>query len=162
MKRILGLSIPLTLGAISSSLFHAIMIAIVSHSIGTDSMAAFVLSSLLMGFSYELVGAIADAERSLCSHSLSMGNMHLTGQYLQLAISLHLTVFAAVMVFWLFCMEKVVEWLVSSSIADVALAYTRIAVFQHLLQTLSRRPRCSFTLRGLRTLNAWPMFVKDL
>lgn len=42
------------------------------------------------------------------------------------------------MVFWLCCMKAVVKWLVSSSIADIALAYTRIAVFQHSLQTLSR------------------------
>ena len=69
---------------------------------------------------------------------ISMGNMHLTGQYLQLAISLHLIVFAAMMVFWLCCMDAVVEWLVSSSMADIALAYTRIAAFPHLLQTLSR------------------------
>jgi Na+-driven multidrug efflux pump len=139
MKRILGLSVPLTLGAISNSIFYVITVAVVSHSIGTDSMAAFVLSSQLMEFSDELIGTIADAESSLCSHSLNVGNMYLTGQFVQLAISLHLIVFAAVMVFWLCCMDIVVEWLVvSSSIADIALAYTRIAVFQHLLQTFSR------------------------
>jgi Na+-driven multidrug efflux pump len=99
MKRILGLSIPLTLGAISNGIFYAIAVAIVSHSFGTESMAAFVLSELLMGLSDELIGTIADAESSLCSHSLSMGNMHLTGQYVQLAISLHLIVFVAVIVF---------------------------------------------------------------
>jgi hypothetical protein len=149
MKRILGLSIPLTLVAISNSISYAITVAIVSHSIGTDSMAAFVLSSLLMGFSDELIGTIADAESSLCSHSLTMGNMHLTGQYVQLAISLHLIVFAAVMAFWMWCMDIVVEWLVvSSSIADIALAYTRIALFQHLLQTLSRTVTLLFHFVG--------------
>lgn len=149
MKRIIVLDFPLTLGAISDSVFQTIIVAVVSHSIGTDSMAAFIIVSLFLGLTDDLVGAIADAEGALCSHAMSMGDMYLTGQYVQLAIGFHLIVFAAIMVIWVCYMDSLVEWLVDSpNIADVALSYSKIAIWQHLLQTLSRTVTVLFHLVG--------------
>ena len=163
MKRIVGLGIPLTLGAVSDSVFQAIIVAVISNSIGTDSMAAFILVSLFLGLSDDLVGAIADAESALCSHTLSMGNMNLVGQYVQLATGFHLIVFAAIMVLWISYMDSIVEWLVASpDIAAIALSYTRISVFQHLLQTLSRTFTVLFHLVGSENFESQVDFCEGL
>lgn len=46
-------------------------------------------------------------------------------------------------------MDDVIEWLVGSQdIANIALSYTRISLFQHFLQTLSRTVTVLFHLVG--------------
>lgn len=163
LKRILGLSLPLTLGAISDSVFQAVVVAVISQSIGTDSTAAFVLVSMFLGLSDDLVGAIADAESTLCSHALSVGDMHMTGQYVQLAISFHLIVFGAMMAVWVLFIDTVVEWLVASpEIAGIALSYTKIAVWVHLLQTLSRTVTALFHLVGSENFESQTDFCEGL
>lgn len=163
LKRILFLGVPLTLGAISAGVFQVIILGVVSNSLGTDSMAAFLLASLFLGLSDDVIGAIADAESALCSHSFEMGDLHSTGQYIQLAACFHLIVYAAIMVVWSFYMDSVVEWLVESpEIADIALSYTRISVFQHLLQTLSRTATVLFHLVGSENFEAQTDFGEGL
>lgn len=163
MKRIIGLGIPLTLGAVSDSVFQAIIVAVISNSIGTDSMAAFILVSLFLGLSDDLVGAIADAESALCSHTLSIGHMNLVGQYVQLATIFHLIVFAAMIAIWICYMDSIVIWLVASpNIAAIALSYTRISVFQHFLQTLSRTFTVLFHLVGSENFESQVDFCEGL
>ena len=163
LKRIIVLGVPLTLGAISASIFQTIILGVVSNSIGTDSMAAFLLVSLFLGLSDDLIGAIADAESALCSHSFEMGDVYLTGQFIQLAVCFHLIVYAAMMVVWSFYMDSVIEWLVGSpEIAAIALSYTRISVFQHLLQTLSRTATVLFHLVGSENFEAQTDFSEGL
>ena len=163
LKRILLLAIPLTLGAVSDNVFHLIIVALISQTIGADSMAAFLLVSLFLGLSDDLVGSIADAESALCSHALSMGNMHLTGQYVQSAVCFHLIVYAAIMGLSVCYMDAVVEWLVASpDIADIAISYTRISVFQHLLQSLSRTVTFLFHLVDTENFETQADFFEGL
>lgn len=139
MKRILKIGIPLTLGAISNSLFHLITIAVIANFISSDSMVAYVIVHLLLGLTNELIGAIADAESTLCAHALTTGNWFLAGQYGQIAIVAVLVVNIPFLFMWATVMDDLVFWLIASDeIADIAQAYTKAILGYQLLQGVSR------------------------
>ena len=149
MKRIVTLGLPLTLGAMSDALLRAITIAFISHNIGTDSMVAFVIVNLLIGFTDELVGAVADAENALCSYALTTGQLYLAGQYVQISTLVHTVLAVPLLAMWTLNMEDIVYWFVDSDYAAlVAKDYTKIIVFHHFLQSLSRIYTVLFQLTG--------------
>lgn len=149
MRRMISISSPLTLGAISASLSHLITAAFIGRNIGTDSMVAYVLVLLLVGFTDDLVGAIADAESTLCSHSLSSGNWFLAGQYASIGITLNIIVSVPILAMWKFVMGDAVQWLTGSShTADLAVEFTDVIVFYHFLQSFSRTITTLFHLNG--------------
>lgn len=149
MKRIISLGLPLTLGAMSDALLRAITIAFISHYSGTDSMIAFVIVNLLIGFTDELVGAVADAEHSLCSNALITGQLYLAGQYVQISTVLLTVLAVPLLAIWTLNMENIVYWLVDSDYAAlVSKDYTKIIVFHHFLRSLSRIFTVLFQLTG--------------
>jgi len=149
MRRIISIGVPLTFGAIAQSLFHVIIVAFIGNFIGTDSMVAYVLVSLLVGFTDDLVGAIADAESTLCSHALSTGDWLLAGQYAQIGVLLNLLVSIPILAVWVIFMDDVILWLTDSeNAADLALRFTKIIAVHHLLQSFSKTFTVLFNLTG--------------
>jgi hypothetical protein len=149
LRRLVGLSIPRTLGAISEGLFRAIMVCVISHYIGTDAMVAYLLVTRLIYFTDELTSAITDAEGSLCSHALSDGNFFLAGQVIQIALVAHLCLNGGILACWAFTMDSVVHWFVAlPDVANHAISYTQVIVFYHLIQTVSRNITTIFHLTG--------------
>eukprot|EP00546_Thalassionema_frauenfeldii_P004861 CAMPEP_0178926540 /NCGR_PEP_ID=MMETSP0786-20121207/18602_1 /TAXON_ID=186022 /ORGANISM="Thalassionema frauenfeldii, Strain CCMP 1798" /LENGTH=873 /DNA_ID=CAMNT_0020601699 /DNA_START=249 /DNA_END=2870 /DNA_ORIENTATION=- len=151
LKRIVAIGIPLTLGAMSTTFFHLVTSAFIANYISTDAMVAYVIVHLLLGLTKELVGSIADAQSTLCSHALSMGDWRLAGQYAQIAIIFMVLVNIPILFLWGNYMEGVVHWMVDSpEIARLALPeYTQVVqIWQLFLQGLSRSFTVLFHLTG--------------
>ena len=149
IQRIVGLGLPLTLGAMSEPFFRTIIVVLISQFIGTESMIAYVIVNLLIGFTNELVGAIADTENTLCSYALSTGQLFLAGQYVQISVVVHTILAVPILVIWTLMMEDIVNWLVGlEGIAFIAKSYTKIIVFHYFQQSLSRLFTVLFQLTG--------------
>jgi Na+-driven multidrug efflux pump len=149
MKRIVTIGLPLTAGAMSENLFLAITVAFISVGLGTDSMLAYLLSVLLIGFTDELVGSVVDAESTLCSFALATGRDILAGQYVQAALICHTVISASVLAVWAFKMEDVVEWLLDSPhTAQLAREYTQVIAIYHFVRSTSRIFMVIFQLTG--------------
>ena len=163
-RRVLYTSLPLTLGAISESLFRLITTAFISQYLGTESMVAFLLVGLFVRLtSEELAGAIIDALSSFVQASIFSGPppgtdsgktameacAFLAGQYVQLAVILQLALNIPLLLVWVICMEDVVMWFVqSTTIAAIAQDYAFIVVFAYLVQAVSRTLTVVFHICG--------------
>ena len=149
LKRILEIGIPLTFGAMSHELFHLINMAFIANFISSDSMVAYVIVHLMLGLTNELIGAISDAESTLCAHALTTGNWFLAGQYAQIAIMMVLLVNIPLLLMWATVMDDLVLWLVGSEeIAEIAQQYTKAILIYQLLQGVSRTLTVLFHLTG--------------
>jgi hypothetical protein len=149
MKRILEIGLPLTLGAMSTTFFHLVTVTFIANFISTDAMVAYVIVHLVLGFTNELVGAISDAESTLCAHALSTGNWLIAGQYAQISIILVVGVYLPLLLMWGLVMDDLVLWLVNSeSIAEQAHEYTKVILTNQLIQGISRTLTVLFHLTG--------------
>lgn len=142
-KRIFRRAIPPTIAAVVDPLYRLILAGLICHTMTTDSMVAFVLVSLLLRLTTEeLSGAMADAEWTMINTALSQGGQagfSIAGLYVQLSMIMQLLVGVPVMLMWVFVMEDIVYWLLSSrSIASLALDYTQVVVVDYLVQGVSR------------------------
>lgn len=134
----------------STTFFHLVTSAFIANYISIDAMVAYVIVHLLLGLTKELVGSIADAQSTLCSHALSMGDWRLAGQYTQIAIIFVVLINIPILFLWGNYMDSVVQWMVASSqIAKLAQEYTQVVqIWQLLLQGLSRSFTVLFHLTG--------------
>jgi hypothetical protein len=141
--RIARMALGPTIGAFSEPLFRLVLVAIISHYIGTDAMVAFVLVTLFVRLTMEnLSAAITDTESVWLGRALSLGGdegFFGAGQHLQMAIFMQLFVLGPVLVVWALKMDRLVWWLLKrEQIADQASQYTQIIVVDYMLQALSR------------------------
>jgi len=150
LQRIIAIGIPLTLGAMSTTFFHLIISVSISNFISIEAMVAYVITHLLLGLTRELVGSISDAQSTLCSHALSMGDWRLAGQYAQIAILFIILVNIPLIFLWGKFMEPVVYWMVGKAdIAQLAKEYTNVVLlWQLVLQGISRALTVLFHLTG--------------
>ena len=163
MRRILTMGIPLTLAAVSHSFMHLVTMAVIANYMSTDDMVAYVIVHLMLGFTNELIGAISDAESTLCAHALSMGCWLLAGQYGQIAIVVILVVNIPIVYMWATVMDDLVLWLVDShEIADIAQGYTSVILAYQLLQGLSRALTVLIHLSGHEKYEARFAFGESL
>jgi len=151
--RVLRLSLPLTIGAMSEPFFRFVTVGFISNYLGADSMIAFLLVILFVRLTTEqLAGAIIDALSSFVQQAIYSGNSNsafLAGQYVQLAVILQLLLGAPLLAVWVLYMENVVDWLVeSTTIAKIAGDYTSVIVFNYLVQAIGRTSTVVFHICG--------------
>jgi hypothetical protein len=163
MRRIFEIGFPLTLGAVSHVLFHIVTFSLIANFISSDSMVAYVIVHLMLGFTNSLLGAISDAESTLCAHALSIGSWFLAGQYAQLSIIMILIANLPLVLIWAMVMDDLVLWLVGSeSISVLAQSYTTVILGHQVLQSISRALTVLIHLNGNHTFEARFAFLEDL
>jgi hypothetical protein len=153
MRRVLALAIPSTVGSMADPFFRIVMVAIISHSIGTEAMVAYLLVLLFIRLTTEEVsGAIADAESNLIQDVLAQGGevgCYQAGQVIQLAILIQLAIGVPVLVTWFFLMDDVILSLVGSpEIAEIASKYTGVIIIDYIIRGASRTFMVPFYLTG--------------
>lgn len=141
------LAIPSTIVAVADPLYRVILAGIISHKLGTDAMVSFVLVQLLLRLTTdEISGALLDAEWSLVQGAMGSGFLA-AGKYIQLGMILQLVVGVPVLLIWVFLMEDMVQWLVSTQgIAAASASYTQIVVVDCALQGVTRAFMLAFQL----------------
>jgi hypothetical protein len=152
-RRIATLAVGPTTGAVAEPIVRLVLVAIISHYIGTDAMVAFVLVTLLVRFTMEeLSAAITDTESIWLRNALSGGGDQAfiqAGRHVRLAIFVQVAIIAPVLGIWAWLMGDAVLWLVDKpSIANQASNYARIIVIDYVLQAASRTFMLVFHLVG--------------
>jgi len=158
VRRILWLTIPSKLGAVTDPFLKLVLIAIISHFIDTQSMVAFVLVVTFVELTnQEISGAIADTEMDMIQLALSEGGEatpYLVGQYMQLALLMQILIGLPILLAWVFLIDDFVRWLLSftaTRIADLASLYTQVIIVDYLLQSATRTFMFPFHMDGRKT-----------
>ena len=85
MKRILGLAIPFTLSAFAYNAGNLVILAIISHYMGTDEVVAYCMVYLMVGVTSSFMGSWVDAISSLGSMAYGAKNYVLLTHYLKVS-----------------------------------------------------------------------------
>ena len=107
MKRILRLSIPFTISAISKTASELIIVAIISHTLGTNAMVAYAMTFGLVGITFSFMGGWHDAVSTLVSMAYGAKNHKLAGKYLQVACISFVLCEIPMAFIWIASMEKI-------------------------------------------------------
>ena len=106
-KRILRLAIPFTFSAIANNTSELIILAIISHTLGTDAMVAYAMTDGLVGITSSFMGGWHEAVTSLVSMACGAQNYDLTGQYVQIACISYVLCEIPVGCIWVATMSKI-------------------------------------------------------
>ena len=152
-RRILGQAVPSTIDAVADPLYRSVLLAIISHYIGTDSTTAFVLSIMFIRLTTEEIsGAITDVETDLVKEALSTGGEQSfanAGRCVQLAIIMQILLGVPILIIWAFLMDELVLWLVSDAeIANLAASYTKVIIVDYIFRGITRAFMLPFHLSG--------------
>ena len=153
-RRIITLTFPSTIEAITDPFFRMGVVALLSHFVDTDSMVAFLLVSFLLRTSIEeLSGAVADAQSTLLQEALTQGGnigFTLAGRFVQLGILMQILLVGPLLAAWAYFMEDAVSWLVPENpdIAHIASGYANIIVVEFGIKAASRAFMLVFHLTG--------------
>lgn len=153
-KRILTLTFPSTIEAITDPFFRMGVVALLSHFVDTNSMVAFLLVSFLLRTSIEEVsGAVADAQSTLLQEALAQGGnigFTLAGSFVQLGILMQVLLVGPILAVWAYFMNDVVSWLVpeNAAIAQIASDYANVIVIDFGIKSASRAFMLVFHLMG--------------
>lgn len=85
MKRILGLAIPFTLSAFAYNAGNLVILAIISHCMGTDEVVAYCMVYLMVGVTSSFMGSWVDTISSLGSMAYGAKNYVLLTHYLKVS-----------------------------------------------------------------------------
>lgn len=161
--RILWLTIPSKLSAVTEPFLKLVIIAIITHFIDTQSMVAYVIVvSFVELTNSEISGAIADTELSTIQLALDEGGEatpFLIGQSMQLAVNMQVLIGLPLLLVWVFVMNPFVLWLLSyttssQGVADLASGYTDVIVVDYLIQSATKSFMFPFHMEGRRPFEA--------
>ena len=157
-RRVLRLAFPSVAVAIADPILRLVLIAIISHFIGTSSMVAFVLVIIFVRVTTEEIsGAITDTETNMIQFAMANGGeaaLFLAGQYIQLAMLMQIIIGIPVMVVWALVIGALVDWLLSFTdprVANLASQYTAVIVIEYLLDAVSRTFMLPYNMNGRPT-----------
>jgi len=157
-RRIIWLTIPSKLSAVTEPFLKLVLIAIISHFIDTQSMVAFVLViSFVELTNQEVSGAIVDTEFTMIQSALTEGREatpFMIGQYMQLALNMQILIAVPILIMWGFVIDPLVSWLLSykdPKVASLAARYTQVIIFDYLLQAGPRTFMFPFHMDGRKT-----------
>lgn len=135
MRKIIALMIPFVLSTVSESVFDLIFVAFVGNFIGTNALVAYTVTLSLIGITDSFILGISDAEITVCSHAIGVGDNVLCGQYVQLAIIIYLLYSIPVLAIWWLFIYDVLEWMgLGENIAQQGQEFTRVVVFHFALE----------------------------
>jgi MATE family multidrug resistance protein len=107
MKRILRLSIPFTISAISKTASELIIVAIISHTLGTNAMVAYAMTYGLVGITFSFMGGWHEAVTTLVSMAHGAENHELAGKYVQVACISYILCEIPMAFIWIATMSKI-------------------------------------------------------
>jgi MatE len=88
-KRLYGLAFPYLLKSLLTALADNGLLIIVGQTVGTRELTALALVDLIVGHTSEAVGGVHESLITLIGYSRGANNDKLTGEYIQLAVTLY-------------------------------------------------------------------------
>ena len=132
--RILRLVIPFTCSAIVRTTSDLIILAIISHSLGTDSMVAYCMATGIIGITSSFMSGWIEAVNSVGSMAYGAKNYVLTGKYVQIACILYILCELPMAVVWYYSIEKILLLIgFDETIAAIAQKYVLVTLFTNII-----------------------------
>jgi hypothetical protein len=130
-KRILRLAVPFTVSELVDTVSEIVVLGVISATLGTDALSAFVVFETLMEITTEFSGGVVDAMTTLASQAYGAGNNVLVGQYVQLC-SIAYVLFQVPFIFmWSFATFDIMIWMgFDEHVAQMAQTYGRLVVWR--------------------------------
>mmetsp|Transcript_50335 Transcript_50335/g.58756 ORF Transcript_50335/g.58756 Transcript_50335/m.58756 type:complete len:816 (+) Transcript_50335:154-2601(+) len=130
-KKILKYAIPYTFGSFIQSALGNVTFAIIGHMVGTKSLSAYAVTSILVGMSESFTEGPVYAASTVSMHAFGAGNMRLAGTYVQLAVIFYLLLSAPFMYLWWYYTYDIIlflEW-GDEETALIAQNFNRVYMF---------------------------------
>jgi Na+-driven multidrug efflux pump len=106
-QRILHLAIPFMTNSFMKTLADLILLAIVSQSLGTDSMIAYAMVEVVVGVSSSFMMGWIETINSLGAMAQGAGNYELVGKHIQIAILAYVICQVSTAFIWGFSMHSI-------------------------------------------------------
>lgn len=137
-RRIVRLATPFTLAVVMEAVFENVCMGFVGHLIGTDALAAYAISSILVGTTSEFIEGLYDSCLTLVPHAIGAGNNYLVGQYMQITIVLYLVFSIPSFVFWWIFVKEGCMWFgFSERVGCIAEEYLKVALWNDFTEMLA-------------------------
>ena len=137
-KRIFSLVIPFTFSAIVRTASELFVLAIISHSLGTDDMVAYAMVGSIIGVSSSFMGGWIEAISSLGSMAYGARNYNLTGHYLQISFVAYILCEIPMAFVWIYFMGKILLLMgFEESVAIIGQNYVWVAVLITIMSKLN-------------------------
>mmetsp|Transcript_34971 Transcript_34971/g.64738 ORF Transcript_34971/g.64738 Transcript_34971/m.64738 type:complete len:730 (-) Transcript_34971:83-2272(-) len=128
-KRIIRLVVPFTLSGVTCTMADLICLALISHTIGTDSMVAYMMVDAIVGITSSFTYGWIDSISSLTSMAYGAENYEMVGRYVQTACTIFVLCEIPMTFFWGEYIGKVILWMgFEESVADLAHTYVLISM----------------------------------
>ena len=138
MKRILRLAIPFSLSAIAHNASELVVLAIISHSLGTDDMVAYAMVGSIISVSSSFMGGWVEAISSLGSMAYGARNYKLTGHYLQISCVAYTLCEIPMACVWFLYMGKILLLMgFDESVAIIGKNYVWVGVLITMMSKLN-------------------------
>jgi len=137
-KRILGLVIPFSFSGIAYNASNISILAIISHSLGTDDMVAYAMVGSIIGVSSSFLGGWVEAISSLGSMAYGAGNYKLTARYLQISCVFYTLCEIPMGFVWFHYMGKILLLMgFDESVAIIGQKYVWVSMLITIMSTLN-------------------------
>lgn len=138
-KRILRLAIPFSCSAVAKTGSELIILAIVSNTLGTDSMVAYSMTFGLVGITFSFMGGWFDSVSTLASMAYGAENYTLAGAYVQTACISYILCDIPMGLIWYFTMSKILLLMgYEVSVADLGHDFVWVRVMINMTSGLNQ------------------------
>ena len=138
MKRILQLAIPFTCSAIVKNASELIILAIISHSLGTDDMVAYAMVGLIISVSSSFLSGWIEAISSLGSMAYGAKKYDLLGQYLKISCIAYTICEIPMAIIWYCSIGKILLLLgFDESVSSIGQDYVWVAMLMQIMTSLN-------------------------
>ena len=132
--RIIRLVVPFTFSALARSLSELLILAIISHTLGTDAMVAYAIVGGIVGVTSAFMGGWHESVLSLASMAYGARNYELTGKYVQVSCILYITCESPVAFVWAITMRRLVLLMgFEQSVANFAQGYVVVRLLSNMV-----------------------------
>ncbi|KAL3796179.1 hypothetical protein ACHAW5_005668 [Stephanodiscus triporus] len=138
MNRILRLAIPFTFSAVAHTGSELAVLAIISHTLGTDDMVAYAMVGSIISVSSSFMGGWVEAISSLGSMAYGARNYKLTGHYLQISCVAYTLCEIPIAFVWFHYMGKILLLMgFDESVAIIGKNYVWVGVLITMMSKLN-------------------------
>lgn len=138
MKKILKLTIPYTLTALSWALNEIFTLVVIGNVLGTQALSAVIAVDFALSISTAWLQGPMSSLTSLCSQAIGTGNLKLAGEYVQIAVLISQFLYIPQLILWLFFIDDFILWLgFNEQTAKMGYSYAVVVLFRGLFGYVS-------------------------
>jgi MATE family multidrug resistance protein len=136
--RLVRLVVPFTLSSVANTASNLVELSIISQTLGTDAMIAYVMVQTIVGISSSFFGGFVEAVTTLSSMAYGAENYKLAGQYVQAGGVLYVLCEVPLVFVWRIAIGKIILLMgFDELVAALAEEYVLIQVAMYMMNGMN-------------------------